>query len=144
MCFISKWGRIFPENHWTNNIWPNPGTLCQTPALLVRFDLSNRTPTCWCWPTVPCKPAEGTRAVLADRFNHNYPKTWYLSFTLLDISSYRYNWVFYITITRCVCLSVCMCVGVCVCMCLCVCLCVFVSVCVCMCEVLCSVCVVCK
>ena len=52
MYFIQKWGRISPEIHWTNNIWPNPGTLCQTPALLVRFHFSNCTPTCW--PTVQC------------------------------------------------------------------------------------------
>ena len=44
MGFISKWGRISPEIHWTNNIWPIPGNLRQTPALLVKTHNSNRTP----------------------------------------------------------------------------------------------------
>ena len=52
MCFISKWGRISPEIHWTNSIWPNPGTLSQTPAFVVRFHISNCTPTYW--PRVYC------------------------------------------------------------------------------------------
>ena len=45
--FMSKWGRMSPEIHLTNNMWPIPGNLSQTPALLVKSHVSNRTPTCW-------------------------------------------------------------------------------------------------